>query len=70
METQGGSVSATCGATAIEQKVYNTTSCVGPYTVVPMAINQCLNSTQGSFFENYCNTSALDATPRTSGVTH
>jgi photosystem II stability/assembly factor-like uncharacterized protein len=56
LEAQGGSVSAFCSATAIEQHVYNTTSCVGPYDVVPMAINQCLNSTQGGFFENICNT--------------
>jgi hypothetical protein len=71
LEAQGGSVVAYCNATSIEQRVYNTTSCIGPYDVVPMAINQCLNSTQGGFFENICNTtgSALNK-PHRPVLTH
>jgi hypothetical protein len=54
MEVQGGSLIATCGENAIEQRIYQTTSCIGAYQTVPMPINTCINNS-GWLFENYCN---------------
>lgn len=51
---QGGSVQAFCDNGQIVSQAYQTTSCVGSFNVTTMPINQCLNSTGGGFFENFC----------------
>jgi hypothetical protein len=53
---QGGSAMAFCHKDGIHQNMYSTTSCVGSYNATIQPIGKCLKDTQGTYFENFCNT--------------
>lgn len=54
LTAQGGSAMAFCTAAGLEQRMYETTSCVGNYTTTTQPVGQCLATSSGGFFENFC----------------
>jgi len=66
--TNGGSAKAFCTAQGLKQEIYTTTSCVGTPQIINQPVNTCLNGTDGSFFENLCNTQTPHAGGSATGV--
>lgn len=55
----GGSAIATCQPTQLVQKFYNNSQdCTGAYQTGTAPLDQCLQDSQGSYFEVFCTTAA------------
>lgn len=63
----GGSATAQCNSQGVLLTEYiSSTTCTGPSIPDQMAVNQCLQDTSGTYFENFC----IPGAPQVSAHTH
>lgn len=68
LTAQGGSVMAFCSPQGLEQRMYQTTSCVGSYNVTTQPVGQCLQGSGGTYFENFCDAGASSSSTRRTSI--